>query len=224
VTDSEFSRREVVAAYGIDPGRVDVVPLGVSPRFTLDADVAREAVVLHVGDLHPRRNLSMLLDVVLALRQTHRECGTLRLVLAGTDRGVLPSLRQQAATDAEALVHVGTPGDEELVGWYRRAAVFAYPSLYEGFGLPTLEAMACGTPVVASSAGAVPEVVASAGRLVGPHDTAAWRESIHSVLTDARLAGELSARGVARAATFTWDATARTTDSVYRRALEERSR
>jgi glycosyltransferase involved in cell wall biosynthesis len=222
ITDSAFSRDEIVAAYGIDRARIDVVPLGVNPRFTPHDSIEREPVVLHVGDLHPRRNLSMLLDVVLALRQTSRECGSLRLVLAGTDRGLLQSLLDQARDDGEALLHVGTPGDAELLHWYRRAAVFAYPSRYEGFGLPLLEAMACGTPAVASTSGSLPEVGGDATLTADADDPTAWREAIQSIVTNEDLARALSSKGRSRSSAFTWDATARATVAVYRRALQDR--
>jgi glycosyltransferase involved in cell wall biosynthesis len=219
LTDSTFSRDEIVAAFSIDPARIDVVPLGVGPQFSPDARIAREPFVLHVGDLHARRNLSMLLEAVLWLRRTDARCARLRLVLAGADLGLLESLQRQAAGAADALVYMGRPGDVELVGLYRRARVFAYPSRYEGFGLPLLEAMACETPVVASSAASVPEVVGSAAILLPVDDEAAWRGALTAVLTDEPLAADLAARGRLRAREFTWDRTARGTVDCYRKLL-----
>jgi len=218
LTDSSFSRDEIVAAFAIDPARIDVVPLGVSPRFSPDPGISREPIVLHVGDLHPRRNLAMLLDAVMRLRREEPACVGLRLVLAGADRGLLESLKLQAGSDEAALVHVGTPDDEQLIGWYRRAAVFAYPSRYEGFGLPPLEAMACGTPVLASAAASVPEVVGDAAVLLDVDDADGWRDAIRRVVADPAHAAELGARGPARAAQFTWDRTAIGTVASYRRA------
>ena len=220
LTDSSFSRDEIVAAFDIDPARIDVVPLGVSPRFSPHPGVSREPFVLHVGDLHPRRNLSMLLDAVMHLRRSEPDYAALRLVLIGADRGLLSSLTAQAAGSG-ALLHVGTPGDDELLGWYRRAAVFAYPSRYEGFGLPPLEAMACATPVLASTAGSVPEVTGSAAPLLDVDDAVGWREAIGRVLGEPAHAAELGARGLARAVQFTWERTALATVAAYRRALEQ---
>lgn len=219
LTDSSFSRDEIVAAFDIDPARIDVVPLGVSPRFSPDPSAKRELFVLHVGDLHPRRNLAMLLDAVMQLRRTEPGWAALRLVLIGADRGLLSSLIAQAAGSEGALFHAGTPGDDELLDWYRRAAVFAYPSRYEGFGLPPLEAMACGTPVLASTAGSVPEVTGSAVPLLDVDDAAGWREGIRRVLSEPTHATELSARGLARAAQFTWARTALGTVASYQRAM-----
>ena len=217
LTDSSFSRDEIVAAYGIDRARIDVVPLGVGAQFLPDARVAREPFVLHVGDLHRRRNLSMLLDVVLALRKTDSSCARLRLVLVGADLGPLEALRHQAAGSEDALVHVGRSSDEDLVDLYRRAALFAYPSRYEGFGLPLLEAMACGTPVAAADAASVPEVVGSAAILLPVDDAAAWREAIRAILTDTERAADLTARGLSRARQFTWERTALDTLACYRK-------
>ena len=222
LTDSSFSRDEIVAAFAIDSDRIDVVPLAVSALFTPDHTIAREPFVLHVGDLHPRRNLSMLLDAVLTLRCTTPACAELRLVLAGSDRGLRESLTRQANGAADALVHVGTPADSELIDLYRRAAVFAYPSRYEGFGLPPLEAMACGTPVLASTAGSVPEVVGSAALLLAADDGHGWREAMHRILTDKAYAAELGARGTERASQFTWERTALGTIGCYERAAARR--
>jgi len=220
LTDSTFSQQEIVAAYGLDPARIIVVPLGVSPAFTPDPRVAREPVVLHVGDLHTRRNLSRLLEVVLDLRAHESALSALRLVLIGTDRGQWASLQAQAvaagAPEAVTLEH--GVDDEALCAWYRRASVFAYPSRYEGFGLPLLEAMACGTPVVASRAASIPEVVGTAGMLVDPDDTSAWREALAAVLLTPSTAAALGEAGPTHAATFTWARTAAATAAVYRRA------
>ena len=123
ITDSAFSRDEIVAAYQIAADRIDIVPLAASAMFSPDAATPREAVVLHAGDLHPRRNLILLLDVVIDLRRTEAACRDLRLVLAGVDRGSLADLerRARAAGASNALVYAGRPGDVELRAWYRRA-------------------------------------------------------------------------------------------------------
>jgi glycosyltransferase involved in cell wall biosynthesis len=165
----------------------------------------------------------MLLDVVLGLRQSECGCAGLRLVLVGSDRGLLESLTRQAKHDADALVHIAAASDDELIDWYRRAAVFAYPSRYEGFGLPPLEAMACGTPVLASSAGSIPEVVGTAALLLSVDDVRGWREAMRAVLTNAAFAAELGGRGPGRASQFTWERTALDTVACYERAAARRS-
>lgn len=217
ITDSAFSREEIVAAYALAPERITVIPLGAGSAFRPDASVRRELFVLHVGDLHERRNLAMLLEVVLALKRDEPRLRDLALVLIGTDRGVLESLVRRASEAGapgalRALHHLD---DEQLAGWYRRAALLAYPSRYEGFGLPVLEAMACATPVIATSAGAVPEVVGDACPVIAPDDRSGWSAAIERVLLDephARRAGE---RALERSRTFSWERTARETLAVY---------
>jgi glycosyltransferase involved in cell wall biosynthesis len=219
ITDSEFSRTEIMAAYGIAADRIDVAPLGIGAEFTPDAAVPRELYVLHVGDLRSRRNLEMLLDVVIDLRRTAADLVNLRLVLAGRDTGSLAGLKRQAelAGHAAALQHVDRPADKDLVSLYRKASVFAYPSRYEGFGLPVLEAMACGTPVVVSSAGSVPEVAGRDALLVDPDDRRGWREALLTVLSDPARAAALGEQGRRRAVVFTWERTATLTLAAYRR-------
>jgi glycosyltransferase involved in cell wall biosynthesis len=219
LTDSAFSRDEIVAAYQIDPSRIDVVPLGVSADFSPNRAVTREPFVLHVGDLHPRRNLPLLVDAVLALRQSEPACSKLRLILAGADFGVLADLRRRASSAPDAVGFVGKPDDHGLLDLYRRAAVFAYPSKYEGFGLPLLEAMACGTPVVAAAAGSLPEIVGDAAPLLSPDDPGSWRGVIRRILTEPALAADISARSLVRSRSFTWERTARETLDCYRRVL-----
>ena len=221
VACSTFSRDEIVAAYQLDPARIDVVPLAVGSAFSPLPERTREPFVLHVGDLHPRRNLTMLLEVIADLRRSESSLGAIRLVLAGADRGELATLRglAQRLGAVEALEYAGVPGDGDLAELYRRASLFAYPSRYEGFGLPVLEAMSSGCPVVSSSAASLPEVTGSSAMLVGPEDARGWREAIRHVLGDPGYACELARGGLQRAATFTWDRTADATLASYRRAV-----
>jgi glycosyltransferase involved in cell wall biosynthesis len=229
VTDSEFSRLEVEAAYGVSRDRLHVVPLGVGTPFQLDGrdqsagsrQPGSAQTILHVGDLHPRRNLGVLLDALALLRARHPELGTTELVLAGTDRGSVAGLEARANElgVAAAVRFVSAADDAALVTLMRHATVFAYPSLYEGFGLPVLEAMACGAPVIASIAASIPGVVGNAGLLVDPHDPRAWSEALASVLTSPERAGDLRKAGLSRAATFTWSRTAAQTLEVYRSVL-----
>lgn len=223
VTDSEFSAGEIRAAYGIAGDRLVVVPLGVSHAFTerrpgrLPSGV-RQPFLLHVGDLHDRRNLGVVLRAVLAVRA--REPG-LALVLAGVDRGLGDGLRRMAeeAGAADAVVLLGPVDEPTLRALYGGAAALTYPSLYEGFGLPLLEAMACGTPVLASRAASIPEVVGDAGILLDPHDHEAWADAVSRVVGERSLAETLSGAGRARASEFTWERTARRTLAVYRGVL-----
>ena len=228
ITDSTFSAAEIQAAYSVDRGRLSVVPLGVDGRFgPLDpaqaADLPRgvEApYLLHVGDLHERRNLPVVVEALAAARAQRDAYRRLTLVLAGVDRGVGDALdaMARAAGASGLVVRLGPVGETELQALYQRASALVYPSLYEGFGLPPLEAMACGLPVIASNAASMPEVVGDAGILLDPLDVGAWTDAIVRVVGDESLRERLRARGVQRAAGFTWARTARRTLDVYRRA------
>jgi glycosyltransferase involved in cell wall biosynthesis len=228
ITDSEFSRREIEAAYGIPPERIRVIPLGVGEPFAPmpDAGGAREGhrspIMLHVGDLHSRRNLRVLVDVLAMLRSRQDSLRDTSLVLAGADRGAGADILEHAKAlgVADAIRFLPAVGDQAVVALMHQADVFAYPSVYEGFGLPPLEAMACGTPVIASNAASIPEVVGDAGLLVGPDDVRGWYDAAVSVLTSEPHAAALRRSGLNRAASFTWQRTARQTRDVYREVAQ----
>ncbi len=228
VTDSTFSASEIREAYAIPAERLVVVPLGVDASFHA-APAAGASVpsglaapfVLHVGDLHERRNLTMLVEAVLAARTRCPALASLSLALAGVDRGVGNALVDHAAGAgaAGAVVLLGSVDEGRLRALYRDAFVLAYPSFYEGFGLPLVEAMASATPVLASQAASIPEVVGTAGLLLDPRRGSDWTDALVRLATDDALAADLRVRGVARAATFTWRRTAEMTLEVYRRAV-----
>jgi glycosyltransferase involved in cell wall biosynthesis len=173
--------------------------------------------VLFVGTLEPRKNVTLLLEAFALLR---RKLSAQLIIVGG--RGWLdePIFATHARLDlGDAARFVGTLGEEDLAVLYSHAGVFALPTLYEGFGLPIVEAMACGAPVVCSDAGPLPEVAGDAAVLLKPEDAAAWASAMLDVLTNAGLAAELRARGFARAQGFSWERTARATRDVYREAL-----
>jgi glycosyltransferase involved in cell wall biosynthesis len=244
VTDSAFSKSEIAAAYPIAPDRIDVVPLAPASIFTpgpFDAAAApagvRQPYALHVGDLQIRRNLATALDAVLQVRRLseapeldavtpsrpeherdrHRT-GILSLVAAGVDRGegTVLAARARDASDPDAFIFTGPVDDASLLNLYRGASVLVYPSRYEGFGLPILEAMRCGTPVVGASAASIPELMDDAGILLPPVDVDAWAVAILSILEDADARARLSAASVRRAASFTWERTATETLRLLR--------
>ena len=234
VTDSSFSKQEIVEAYNLAPDRIEVIPLGVSDVFrpapatahlesgghgdSRTAGITRKPFILHVGDLHPRRKVDVALRALIEARRS-RSVGDITLVLAGVDRGVGEALTR-TATDAgapDALVLAGAVDEPTLIALYQHALAFVYPSVYEGFGLPLLEAMACGAPVIAARAATAAEVTGTAALLVPPDDQAAWVEALTVVLTDPERAASMRASGVTRAAAFTWARTAARTYEVYRR-------
>lgn len=201
---SDFVRSRAVALLDLDPERVRVIPQGLDHARLAPGDAEREPFLLYPARAWPHKNHARLLEAFALLR---RERPELRLVLTGG--GTPPPLPD----GAEALGHV--PWDE-VVGLMRRACALVFPSLYEGFGLPPLEAMACGCPVACSDAAALPSVTGGAARLFDPHDAGAIAAAVRDVLDDPRPWVEA---GLARAAAFSWDATARATDSVYRELL-----
>ncbi len=226
IAPSHFSASEIQAAYGLGPDRVTVVPLAVEAMFAgsgpdgdADADAPlpggiREPFALHVGEIHARRNPDVVLRALTTIEQ--RGGPAVPLVLAGVDRGEIAALTSQAPGRVVAL---GRVDDAVLARLYRRAALLVYPSRYEGFGFPIIEAMAAGLPVVASNAASLPEVAGDAALLVDPEDADGWADAVTRILHDATLRDDLVARGKARAAGFTWGRTARLTADVYRRLV-----
>lgn len=223
---SQHTADDIVAWLDIDPARVTVIPLAASPGirrltgaelrvFRLKYDLERPHI-LAVGTLEPRKNLAMLLRAFAAIRDDMPH----RLVLAGPEGWLNDELHETARELdlGDRLVLTGFADDETLGGWYSSADLVAYPSKYEGFGLPMLEAMACGAPVLASSASALPEVGGDAAAYVDPGDEAAWSATLLDLLRDDAQRERMREAGLARAAAFSWEATARATWAVYREA------
>ena len=202
ITAAQSARAEIEAAHGARA--VDVVPHGVDPAvFRPGALEEKGASVLFVGTVHPRKNLPALREAMAALAHP------LDLVLSpAPDRADSGALLEAARAQLPGGVRVHERlGDRDLAALMGRAAVVCVPSRSEGFGLAALEAMACGTPVVAGDGGALPEVVGDAGLVVAPA-AEAIRDGLARVLRDPELAAELRRRGLARAAPLTWAATA----------------
>lgn len=194
---SEFTKRELVELVRIPEERIVVVPNAVEPAFAPAGDAAEGEYVLAVGTLEPRKNLQRLAE---AARAAKRE---LRVVGAPGWGDVR----------VDGVTWLGRVDDAELARLYRGALCLAYPSLYEGFGIPVLEAMACGTPVVTSRGGGTEEVAGGAAVLVDPHDVESIAAGVEEAI--ARRTA-LRARGLARAAEFSWDDSVRRTVDVYR--------
>jgi glycosyltransferase involved in cell wall biosynthesis len=201
VVPSEFVRTRALERLGLDPDRVRAIPLGVDhARFTPSGE-PRAPFLLYPARPWPHKNHALLLAAYALLREQRRE---LRLVLTGVG-----SERFAGPAGVEALGGVSAP---VLVDLYRRAACVVFPSRYEGFGSPPLEAMACGTPVAAARAGSIPEVCGDAAVLFDPDDAAAIAAGVEDALA---RADELRAAGLERAARFTWERAAAAHEDAY---------
>jgi glycosyltransferase involved in cell wall biosynthesis len=212
---SENTARDVVEIFGVERSRVAVVPHGVSPAFhplsAEDMASARarlklpERFILFVGTIEPRKNLETLLEAWATMRDRPD------LVVVGSWGWLYESLRDRMARMGPALHHLDALEAAELPAVYNMARVVAHPAWYEGFGLPPLEAMACGTPVVVSDSSSLPEVVGDAGMVVAAGDPEAWRKALENVIGDTELAADMRRRGILRAAQFSWSRAARLT-------------
>ncbi|MHB8682273.1 MAG: glycosyltransferase family 4 protein [Acidimicrobiales bacterium] len=213
LTVSERSRDDILEHYEVDPDRVVVTYNGVDDVFTPDGPrPQRPPYLLFVGALRPRK------DPLGALEAFRRLGDDFELVMVGPDKGQLADVQRTigALGLQERVAIVGHVDRDELVRLYRGAACLLFPSRYEGFGLPALEAMACGTPVVTTTAGSLPEIVGDAAVVVPPGDPEALAAGIATALSER---DRLVPAGLARAATFTWTAMVEATAAAYRRVL-----
>jgi glycosyltransferase involved in cell wall biosynthesis len=222
---SESTKADVVRLFNVSANKVDVARPGVDavfrpwPAAEVEAFRARkglpEKFILYLGTLEPRKNLAVLIRAFARLRASASQ---LKLILAGA-KGWLYEDLFRLVQELELTDSVFFPGyvpAEELVGWYNAAAVFAYPSSYEGFGMPVLEALACGRPVVTSNVSSLPEAGGDAALSVPPDDDEALAEALIQALA---FSPERRQRGLSHAAHFTWANTAAQTVASYRRAL-----
>lgn len=226
ITDSQHSRSDILRFMKVNPERIQAVPLGVRALFKPIPEREARALVksacgvdkpylLCVGSINTRKNLTLALRAFAAIQHDHP---ALRLVLVG-GRSFATPLVEQTMTElmiTDKVILAGTVEDHLLPAFYSAAEAFLFPSLYEGFGLPVLEAMACGTPVIVSNAASLPEVAGEAALLIDPHSVESISTAVQRVLTDATLKLDLRARGLARAAQFTWEKNARETLAIYR--------
>jgi glycosyltransferase involved in cell wall biosynthesis len=226
IVDSEQMKADVIEAYGVAAERVVVVYLAPGEEFTPQgAPGERERIaeryglqedyLLYVGTIHPKKNLGRLLEAVELLL---RNDVPVRLVLAGQRRWLPPAVAERLEQLRGRVTVLGFVPAEDLPALIRGARGLTLPSLFEGFGLPVVEAMACGTPVVAARAGALPEVVGDAGLLVDPHDTGDLARGLAAVWTDEGLRERLRRAGLERAQRFTWRRAAEVTLEALERA------
>ena len=237
VTVSEFSRQDLIGTYRLPPEKVVVTYNGVEEQFspeTRDPDEAWKIrrqygiegeYLLALGSLQPRKNLQRLIRAYGKLRGAHPDIGH-RLVIAGRELWLTSEIYREVKREpwARDIIFTGYVPEEDLPALYRQASALVYPSIFEGFGLPPLEAMACGTPVVASNTGSLPEICGTAARLIDPYDVVSIEKGILDVIKDESLRARLREAGIGQAARYSWRAAAEQTLTLYQEALASSTR
>ncbi len=235
-TISQASRADILSAFGVPENKIHVIYPGVSSRFRPTRDTAAIIRILEkygiaspfflfIGALEPRKNLSCLLRAFALFLRARLGGERYRLVLAGPGGPAFAEL-QQIARELEILEHVQFLGfitDDDIPSLYSAARAFVFPSLGEGFGLPIVESMACGTPVVTSNVSSIPEVAGDAAVLVDPEDVQALARAMEAVAFDSEVRQRLVKKGIERAALFTWPRAAQETEQLYAMVCTGRS-
>lgn len=233
-TVSEYSRQDLLRTYKLPPEKVAVTYNGVEPHFTPQAQfnevaeikqqfgIARD-YLLAVGSLQPRKNLVRLIRAYAKLR-AESESFSPQLVIVGRKlwlaEEIFAEVRRQRW--AEDVILTGYVSDNDLPKLYRQATAFVYPSLFEGFGLPPVEAMACGTPVITSDVSSLPEVTGRAALLIDPKNQTSIESALLQIMRDQELRAEMRERGIEQAKKFTWQAAAEKTLQLYQESFEAR--
>jgi alpha-1,3-rhamnosyl/mannosyltransferase len=232
LTDAEYIRQEIIEEFGIAPGRITSVPLGARPIFRpRSADECATALLEHglryrgyilcVGTLEPRKNLELAIRAYAGLPATvRRQFPLVTVGMKGWLTSGLESVMQPLVASGE-LRTLGYTSDEALAALYAGALTLVYPSLYEGFGLPPLEAMASGTPVIVSDRSTLPEVVGDAGVIIDASDESGLREALHRFADDPAFWQKRAAASLQRARGFSWQRCAEQTLAVYRKVIAQ---
>jgi alpha-1,3-rhamnosyl/mannosyltransferase len=230
ITDAAFTRDEIIVQFGVEPDRITSVPLAARRIFRPRAEdecrpvlaghhLAHRSFVLCVGTLEPRKNLDFMIRTYAAMPAVYRERRPLVLVgMRGWLTSSLESVMQSLVSSGQVRP-LGFVSDEELAALYASAEVLVYPSLYEGFGLPPLEAMSSGTPVIVSNRSTLPEVVGDAGILVDPQDDAALKTSLLRLADDPDYWQDRRVAALAQASRFSWARCAQETLAIYRKVV-----
>jgi glycosyltransferase involved in cell wall biosynthesis len=232
MTVSEASKRDILRYFRVPESRIDVIYNAIDERFwqepsAEDIERVRERYrltapfVLYAGNIKPHKNLERLIEAFNLLRQERPDLKDVELLIIGDEISKYATLRR-AVHRYKLHKHVrffGFVPDQTLAALYRLARAFVFPSLYEGFGLPPLEAMASGTPVITSNVSSLPEVVGDAALMIDPYEPAAIADAMRQVLTDPVLHADLRVRGLARAREFSWERSIRRVREIYDEVL-----
>lgn len=227
---SNNTRRDAIRLLGLPENKITAIPLGVSSEYRVISDEEHlekirnkyklpQEFILYVGVVEPRKNVTLLL---CAFSKLLREDLDQKLVIAGQLGWMYENVFEQAEKLGieDQVIFPGYIPSGDLPGLYNLASIFVYPSIYEGFGLPPLEAMACGIPTITTRISSMPENVGEAALLVPPQDEEALAGAIRSLINDPQRQQQLSKMGVQRASTFTWEDTARATAGIYQQVLK----
>ncbi len=232
IASSEYSRRDIIETYNVKESRVSVAPLAAPDHFapvTNEEELRRVRAayriegdyILAVGSVQPRKNLPRLIAAYANLRRARSRVKLPMLVIVGKlgwlYEETLRAIEEHKASDD--VLWTGYVPEPDLPALYTSATCFAYPSYFEGFGLPPLEAMQCGAPVIAGNQTSLPEVVGDAGLLIDPFNQQAIADALARVIDDASLRTEMRRKGLAQAKKFSWSSTAQLTLKVYERAV-----
>jgi len=226
ITVSEFSRNRIIEKLGVSPEKIHVIYHGLNSSFKQNNSLAGSGIqmnysfpqpyILFVGKFDPLKNLFNLIFAFKKLINTHKDYSLVFIGPLNWFYFILLDAAEKIGIK-DRLIFKGYVTDDELIAAYKGASLFCMPSLYEGFGIPLIEAMACGVPVVASSVCSIPEVVGDAGLLVDPMNADSIAEGIYKVLSDEELRNNLIQKGFERARLFSWEKTVRETIKIYRK-------
>jgi glycosyltransferase involved in cell wall biosynthesis len=233
ITVSEASKRDILRYFRVPESRIDVIYNAIDDRFWQEppADQIERVrqryqltapFVLYAGNIKPHKNLERLIEAFHLMRQTHADLRDVQLLIIGDEISKYATLRR-AVHRHKLHKHVrffGFVPDETLAALYRLAAAFIFPSLYEGFGLPPLEAMASGTPVITSNVSSLPEVVGNAAVMIDPYEPSEIADAMARVLTDEPLRADLRQRGLIRARAFSWERSIARVREIYAEVMQ----
>ena len=225
ITVSQRTKKDLIEHLRIPEAKISVIHNGIDHSVLRpgSARAIEEPYILYVGSERPRKNLARLVEAFALLKKEFPGLKLVKVGEPGRSREYRRSLMKKLDTLGVTgdVIFINYASEEELAGYYSSAALLAYPSLYEGFGLPPLEAMACGCPVVASNNSSLPEVVGDAGILIDPYDVSGLARAMREVITNNGLREDMVARGLKQAGKFSWERTARETQKVYNRVYNE---
>jgi len=227
ITISEYGKSEMLRYFDIDEERIQVTPLAANDCFRPIEKKERELIkngipeeyILFIGTLEPRKNLITLLKSYLSLAPDIREKH--KLVLAGKKGWLHSEVKQLIHQNQKYIYYLGYVPEEKLPSLYSGSLFFVYPSYYEGFGLPILEAMACGTPVITSNRSSMPEIAGDAAVLFNPDNQQELYSTMMLLIQDEELRSEMSRKGIIQAAKYSWEKTARKTLKIYEDAYRK---